>query len=97
LSERDEIRMVLGVSPRAQRWDSRYNAPLGMHTRPSDQCQPTTGRFVRRGLSNLDLLTTEQSLLALDATVAAADSAIVLDQIAVFRALGGGWEKSSAE
>ncbi len=41
--------------------------------------------------SNLDLLTTEQSLIALDAAVASADGALVQDQIAVFKALGGGW------
>ncbi|HTV95668.1 MAG TPA: efflux transporter outer membrane subunit [Steroidobacteraceae bacterium] len=45
-------------------------------------------------LSNLDLLTTEQSLVALDAAVASADAALVQDQIAVFKALGGGWRKA---
>lgn len=48
-------------------------------------------QFVAGSLSNLDLLTTEQSLVALDAAVAAADSGLVQDQIAVFKALGGGW------
>ena len=43
-------------------------------------------------LSSLDLLTTEQSLVALDAAVAASDAALVLDQIALFKALGGGWQ-----
>jgi NodT family efflux transporter outer membrane factor (OMF) lipoprotein len=43
-------------------------------------------------LSNLDLLTTEQSLVALDAAVASADAGLVLDQIALFKALGGGWQ-----
>ena len=43
-------------------------------------------------LSNLDLLTTEQSLVALDAPVASSDTALVQDQIAVFKALGGGWQ-----
>jgi NodT family efflux transporter outer membrane factor (OMF) lipoprotein len=43
-------------------------------------------------LSYLDLLTTEQSLVALDAQVASSDSALVQDQIAVFKALGGGWQ-----
>jgi NodT family efflux transporter outer membrane factor (OMF) lipoprotein len=42
-------------------------------------------------LSSLDLLTTEQSLVALDGAVAASESALVIDQIAVFKALGGGW------
>jgi NodT family efflux transporter outer membrane factor (OMF) lipoprotein len=47
-------------------------------------------------LSNLDLLTTEQSLVALDAAVAASDAGLVLDQIALFKALGGGWENNPA-
>jgi NodT family efflux transporter outer membrane factor (OMF) lipoprotein len=47
--------------------------------------------FAAGALSSLDLLTTEQSLVALDAAVAAADSALIIDQIAVFKALGGGW------
>lgn len=47
--------------------------------------------FLAGSLSNLDLLTTEQSLVALDAAVASSDAALVQDQIAVFKALGGGW------
>ena len=47
--------------------------------------------FSAGSVSTLDLLTTEQSLVGLDAAVAAADAALVLDQIAVFKALGGGW------
>jgi NodT family efflux transporter outer membrane factor (OMF) lipoprotein len=43
------------------------------------------------GVSNLDLLTTEQSLVAADAAVASSDAALVQGQIAVFKALGGGW------
>jgi NodT family efflux transporter outer membrane factor (OMF) lipoprotein len=52
-------------------------------------------QFLAGALSNLDLLTTEQSLVALDAAVAASDSALVQDQIAVFKALGGGWRSES--
>ena len=48
--------------------------------------------FAAGALSNLDLLTTEQSLVALDAAVASSDAALVQDQIAVFKALGGGWQ-----
>jgi len=43
------------------------------------------------GVSNLDLLTTEQSLVAADGAVASADAALVQGQIALFKALGGGW------
>jgi len=46
-------------------------------------------------ISPLDLLTTEQSLVSLDAAVASSNSTLVQDQIAVFKALGGGWERES--
>lgn len=51
--------------------------------------------FLAGSVSNLDLLTTEQSWVALDAAVAAADAALIQDQIAVFKALGGGWRDGS--
>lgn len=49
-------------------------------------------QFLAGALSNLELLTAERQLVAVDAAVAAADGALVQDQIAVFKALGGGWE-----
>ena len=52
-------------------------------------------QFLAGSLSSLDLLTTEQSLIAVEAAVAAADAALVQDQIAVFKALGGGWRSES--
>src|ERR1700688_1849305 len=52
-------------------------------------------QFLAGSLSNLDLLTTEQSLIAVDAAVASSDAALVQDQIAVFKALGGGWRRES--
>jgi outer membrane protein TolC len=48
-------------------------------------------QFLAGSVSNLDLLTTEQSLVSADASVASSDAALIQDQIAVFRALGGGW------
>lgn len=48
-------------------------------------------QFLAGSVSNLDLLTTEQSLVAADAAVATSDTALIQDQIAVFKALGGGW------
>ncbi len=48
-------------------------------------------QFINGALSNLDLLTAEQMLVAADASVAVSDTALVQDQIAVFKALGGGW------
>jgi NodT family efflux transporter outer membrane factor (OMF) lipoprotein len=52
-------------------------------------------QFLAGATTNLDLLTTEQSLVAVDAAVAASDAALVQDQIAVFKALGGGWHGES--
>jgi len=52
-------------------------------------------QFTEGSVSTLDLLTTEQSLVALDAAVAAADAALIQDQLAVFKALGGGWRDDS--
>jgi outer membrane protein TolC len=42
--------------------------------------------------SYLDLLTTEQSLVAINAQVASSDAELVGTQIDLFKALGGGWE-----
>jgi NodT family efflux transporter outer membrane factor (OMF) lipoprotein len=53
-------------------------------------------QFVAGSLSNLDLLTAEQSLVAADAAVAASDSSLIQDQVAVFKALGGGWRGSAS-
>jgi NodT family efflux transporter outer membrane factor (OMF) lipoprotein len=53
-------------------------------------------QFAAGSFTNLDLLTTEQSLVAADAAVAASDAALVQDQIAVFKALGGGWRPGGA-
>lgn len=49
-------------------------------------------QFVAGSLSNLDLLASEQSLVGADASAAASDATLVQDQIAVFKALGGGWD-----
>jgi NodT family efflux transporter outer membrane factor (OMF) lipoprotein len=48
-------------------------------------------QFVAGSLTQLELLITEQSLVAADAAVAASDAALAQDQVAVFKALGGGW------
>jgi NodT family efflux transporter outer membrane factor (OMF) lipoprotein len=53
------------------------------------------GQFLAGATTQLDLLTAEQSFVAAEAAVAASDSALVQDQIAVFKALGGGWDHPS--
>ncbi|HLY55675.1 MAG TPA: hypothetical protein VKS60_08965, partial [Stellaceae bacterium] len=45
-------------------------------------------------VSQLDLLNSEDSLVAADAAVAGSDAAVAQDQIAVFKALGGGWQNA---
>ena len=72
--------------------DNRSARPRTRSTQPSDIAHD---QFLAGSLSNLDLLTTEQSLVALDAAVASSDAALVQDQIAVFKALGGGWRGQS--
>ncbi len=49
------------------------------------------GQFLAGEASQLDLLTSEQSVTAADAAVAGSDAALAQDQIAIFKALGGGW------
>ncbi len=46
-------------------------------------------------ISSLDLLTTQQTLIALDAAVASSDAELVQDQIALFKTLGGGWQSGA--
>ena len=50
--------------------------------------------YAAGALSTLDLLATEQTLVALDAAVASSDAELAQDQIAVFKVLGGGWQAS---
>lgn len=52
------------------------------------------GQFLAGAVSDLDLLTSEQQLVTTDSAVAGSDAALVQDQIAVFRALGGGWRNT---
>jgi NodT family efflux transporter outer membrane factor (OMF) lipoprotein len=49
------------------------------------------GQFLAGEASQLDLLNAEQSVTAADAAVAASDASLAQDQIAIFKALGGGW------
>ncbi|MDB6015149.1 MAG: hypothetical protein JWL65_7399 [Gammaproteobacteria bacterium] len=52
-------------------------------------------QFIAGAISDIDLLTTEQQLIATDAAVAGSDADLVLDQVSVFKALGGGWRNAS--
>jgi outer membrane protein TolC len=47
--------------------------------------------------SYLDVLTTEQALVSLDAQVAQSDAELIQMQIDLFKALGGGWSAASSQ
>jgi NodT family efflux transporter outer membrane factor (OMF) lipoprotein len=49
------------------------------------------GQFAAGAASTLDTLTSQQAWVTASAQVAASDAALAQDQIAVFKALGGGW------
>ena len=48
-------------------------------------------RFNAGAQSELDLLTTEQTLVSAQSALAASNETVAADQIQVFKALGGGW------
>jgi NodT family efflux transporter outer membrane factor (OMF) lipoprotein len=95
--------VVLGALKETEQALTVYDAALENHASLVEAREQIHGAFeiakheaADGALSNLDLLTTEQSLVALDASVAASDGALVLDQIAIFKALGGGWRNEQA-
>ena len=53
-------------------------------------------QYTAGSISSLDLLTTEQTAVSTEQALATADQQLVADQIAVFQALGGGWETAPA-
>ena len=48
-------------------------------------------RFQAGTISQLDLVSAEQTLISAEQTLAQSDQAVADDQVAVFKALGGGW------
>jgi len=81
---------------------SRYRAELDHHQellvlRASSRraVELARSQYAAGAVSDLDVLTSEQTLLAADAMVAASDSDLVEDQISLFKALGGGWAVTS--
>ena len=80
-----------------------YSAELGRQaalTTAQSEAQQAFGlaqdQFNGGMISSLDLLTSEETLIDADAAVASSDTALVQDQIAVFKALGGGWQPPTA-
>ena len=77
---------------------SVYSAELDHHRALDDALSKarkaldmTHGQYLAGSISTLDLLTSERAAAVADASVAASDAALIQDQIAVFKALGGGW------
>lgn len=50
-------------------------------------------QYAAGSVSFLDLLTAEQALIVTRTSVAQSDAALLVDQVALFKALGGGWEQ----
>jgi NodT family efflux transporter outer membrane factor (OMF) lipoprotein len=82
---------------------SAYAAELDHHTAlvaaqtAAQQAQGLAETQFRAGsFSFLDLLTTQSTLVAANQAVALSDQTLAADQIAVFQALGGGWEDAPA-
>ena len=80
-----------------------YNADLERRralgesqTRAHQAFDIARGAYLAGSISNLDLLTSEETMINADAAVAATDTALVQDQVAIFRALGGGWGSGAA-
>jgi NodT family efflux transporter outer membrane factor (OMF) lipoprotein len=76
-----------------------YNAELirgrsleTVRARAREAYELARGQYLAGAISTLDLLNAEQTLISAEAAVAASDATLVDDQIAVFKALGGGWE-----
>jgi NodT family efflux transporter outer membrane factor (OMF) lipoprotein len=81
---------------------SRYRAELDHHqellllqAKSQRAFELARSQFTAGSVSNLDLLTSEQTLIAANALVAASDAEVAEDQIALFKALGGGWAVTS--
>ena len=53
-------------------------------------------QYTAGAASFLDLLTTQQTAVNAAQALAASDQALAADQVAVFQALGGGWEGAPA-
>ncbi|MCB8882344.1 efflux transporter outer membrane subunit [Acidisoma cellulosilytica] len=76
-----------------------YEAELAHHAALADAAADAShalalaqAQFTAGQISNLDLLTSEQTQVTTAAAVASSDAALIQDQIALFKALGGGWQ-----
>lgn len=91
--------VVLGALKDTSQALASYDAELAHHhaltsyqADASHAFDLARGQYGAGAVSHLDLLTAQQTLIGANAQVAASDEALAQDQIAVFRALGGGWQ-----
>lgn len=91
--------VVLTALKEAEQALTAYQAELAHHaalaTAAADADRALSmahAQFEAGQISNLDLLTAEQTRVTTVAAVAASDAALIQDQIALFKALGGGWQ-----
>jgi NodT family efflux transporter outer membrane factor (OMF) lipoprotein len=89
---------VLGALRQTEQALVAYNADLERRSalgetqaRARQAFEIARGSYLAGSISILDLLTSEETSINADAAVAASDAALVQDQVAIFRALGGGW------
>jgi outer membrane protein TolC len=90
---------VLAALSDAEKALSAYGAELDHHValaeakKNADEALRLADiQFKAGAASFLDLLTAEQTAVAADQAVAQSDQTLSDDQVAVFQALGGGWE-----
>ena len=89
LKETEQALAIYGSALRSR--DSQLEAQARAHQAYS----MAHDEYQAGSVSSLDVLTSEQTVVAADAALAATDAALVRDQIAVFKALGGGLARAA--
>jgi NodT family efflux transporter outer membrane factor (OMF) lipoprotein len=91
--------VVLGALTETEQALATYGAELNHHaalvearSEAQQEFSLAQNEFSAGGISNLDLLNAEVTVVLANGAVASSDTALVQDQIAVFKALGGGWQ-----
>jgi NodT family efflux transporter outer membrane factor (OMF) lipoprotein len=71
-----------------------HTALVAARTRANEALRLAQVQFQAGSYSFLDLLTAQQASIEADQAVAASEQTLSTDQVAVFQALGGGWENA---
>jgi NodT family efflux transporter outer membrane factor (OMF) lipoprotein len=74
----------------------RHTALTSARDHAADALRLANIQYQAGSASGLDLIQAETSAIAADQALAASDQALAGDQVAVFQALGGGWEQAPA-